>query len=213
VRSTHADTFNHDDEADGYDADVADETNPIRAGYAATLTWVVARADVRPDDAVVDLGAGTGNLSVRLPRGSRLTCVDVSSRMLAVAGRKLGDDVEYVQSDLLQWFDRPETYDVIASTYAIHHLTDGEKEALITAAAERLNRGGRLVVGDLMAASRSGVPALRARLNHPDVDELFDVEFAWWVDATVANLDAAGFVGITLQQLSDLSWGVAAVKG
>jgi hypothetical protein len=63
MRSQHAHTFNHDEWAAGYDADVADETNPIRAGYQATLGWVVERAAVGPDDAVVDLGIGTGNLA------------------------------------------------------------------------------------------------------------------------------------------------------
>ena len=37
MRSQFVDKFNHDDEATGYDEDVADEGNPIREGYAALL--------------------------------------------------------------------------------------------------------------------------------------------------------------------------------
>jgi hypothetical protein len=43
MRSRHADRFNHDTEVDGYDDDVADESNPIRNGYGATLDWVIER--------------------------------------------------------------------------------------------------------------------------------------------------------------------------
>jgi SAM-dependent methyltransferase len=210
VRSSHADVFNHDDEATGYDADVADESHPVRAAYRATLAWVVARAEVGPTDVVVDLGAGTGNLSARLPRSRRLVCVDVSERMLTIARQKLGPGVDYVRSDLLEWVDRSDRCNVVVSTYAIHHLTPEEKLALLTGVAGRLEAGGRFVVGDLMAAGRDVVPALRRHLAHPDVDELFEDEYAWFVDETVVALAESGFTRVAVEQLSDLSWGVAA---
>jgi len=82
--------------------------------------------------------------------------------------------------------------------------------ALLTGVAARLEAGGRLAVGDLMAAGRDVVPALRRRLAHPDVDELFEDEYAWFVDETVVALAEIGFTRIAVEQLSDLSWGVAA---
>ena len=66
MRSRHVDHFNHDTEVDGYDDDVADESNPVRNGYDATLDWVIEHAAVGRDDVVVDLGTGTGNLAARL---------------------------------------------------------------------------------------------------------------------------------------------------
>ena len=130
MRSQHAHAFNHDEWAAGYDADVADETNPIRAGYQATLEWVVERAAVGPDDAVVDLGIGTGNLARLLPPCRRLVGVDVSPKMLELAAPKLGPAVELVTADVLEVFERPDRYDAVVSTYAIHHLTADEKAAL-----------------------------------------------------------------------------------
>ncbi len=209
MRSLHADTFNHDADAASYDADVADESNPIRAGYEATLAWVANRAAVGPDDAVVDLGAGTGNLAARLAGGRRLICVDVSAKMLELARAKVAESAELLRADLLEVFERPDRYEVVASTYAIHHLTGDEKATLIRAAASRLEPGGRFVVGDLMVASRASIPAVAARLAHPDVDELFRDEFVWHVDETLAVLADAGFVQMAAEQLSDLSWGVA----
>ena len=210
MRSQHAHTFNHDEWAAGYDADVADETNPIRAGYQATLEWVVERAAVGPDDAVVDLGIGTGNLARLLPPCRRLVGVDVSPKMLELAAPKLGSAVELVTADVLEVFERPDRYDAVVSTYALHHLTADEKAALAGAAAARMAPGGRFVVGDLMVVSRDSVPAVRARLEHPDVDELFADEFPWFVDEILVALDRAGFRGLVAEQLSDLSWGVAA---
>jgi putative AdoMet-dependent methyltransferase len=212
VRSIHADTFNHDEEAEGYDDDVTHEDNPIRAGYGATLDWVVGRAAVGPEDQTVDLGIGTANLAVRLPSCRRLIGIDVSEQMLGLAEAKLqrSGSVELVQGDLLEFLDRPATFDAIVSTYAIHHLVADEKALLIARAADRLAPGGRLAVGDLMVASRSAVDGVRARLQHPDADDLFAEEFPWFVDETLVLLDGAGFTGIAVEQLSELSWGVAA---
>jgi putative AdoMet-dependent methyltransferase len=207
----HADAFNHDPDAHGYDGDVLDEANPIRAGYARTLRWVVEHAALGPSDDVVDLGTGTGNLAVQLPPVRRLVCVDVSANMLELARSKGGDRAEYLQADLLEVLDGPDTFDAIVSTYAIHHLTADEKTALVAAAAARLRSGGRLVVGDLMVTSASSIPAVRDRLGHPDVDALFAEEFAWELDRTVGDLERHGFHRLTVEQLSDLSWGVAAI--
>ena len=51
---------------------------------------------------------------------------------------------------------------------------------------------------------------MRARLAHPDVDDLFAAEFPWFVDEILVALDRVGFRGLVAEQLSDLSWGVAA---
>jgi len=213
VRSIHADTFNHDEEADGYDEDVTHEENPIRAGYGATLDWVVGRAAVGPEDEVADLGIGTANLAVRIPPCRRLVGVDVSAQMLGLAEAKLQrGDVELVHTDLLEFLDKPATFDAIVSTYAIHHLEADEKAALIERAAARLAPGGRLAVGDLMAASRTAVDGVKARLQHPDADALFAEEFPWFVDETIGLLAGAGFTGVAAEQFSDLSWGVAATR-
>ena len=138
------------------------------------------------DDAVLDLGIGTGNLAARLPPCGRLVGVDVSERMLELAEASSGPRSSWCRPTCSRSSrDRadgasdagPDRFDVIVSTYAIHHLTADEKVALIGAAARRLAPGGRLVVGDLMVASRATVPGMRARLAHPDVDDLFADEF------------------------------------
>jgi SAM-dependent methyltransferase len=212
MRSRHVDRFNHDTEVEGYDADVTDEANPVRNGYAATLEWVIAAAAVDPTDVVIDLGTGTGNLAMRVGPCSRLLCIDVSTRMLDVAREKLPTDTEYVEDDLLEFAARAPECDAVISTYAIHHLVAAEKAALLTALFGRLRAGGRVAIGDLMVAGADIAGELRAELAHADADEMFDDEFPWYVDDSVAVMERIGFVDVRAEQLGVLSWGLAATK-
>src|SRR5208283_3492628 len=127
MRSKNADLFNHDNQADDYDDDVINESHPIRAGYRKALSWLGAL--VPPGSCVLDLGSGTGNTILALPADCRVTAVDISNKMLDIAKSKLiSRDVKYVKADILEFFElQPaHSYDVIVSSYAIHHLTDTE---------------------------------------------------------------------------------------
>jgi len=212
MRSLHVDRFNHDTEVDGYDAGVADESNPVRDGYALTLDWVIRSVAAGSTDVVIDLGTGTGNLAVRLGPVARLVCVDVSAGMLAVARTKLPPPTQYVESDLLEFVDRAPSCDVVISTYAIHHLVAQEKIALLAGLFGCLRAGGRIAIGDLMVADAGGIADLRDRLAHPDVDELFAEEFPWLVGDARRDLESVGFVAVRAEQTGVLSWGLAATK-
>ena len=215
MRSRHADRFNHDEDAPGYDADVLREEHPIRAGYAAALDWVVERAAVTGSDEVLDLGTGTGNLIARLPDFASLTAVDVSEAMLELAAGKFGGDdrVNWVQDDLLGFFDCPgPAYDAVISTYALHHLTYDEKQALFEAIGTRLAPGARVLFADLMFES----PAERARIldayraaGDGDLVSLIEDEFFWDVEPAAAAWRELGFT-VETHRLSTLSWGLAA---
>ncbi len=211
MRSRYVEQFNHDAEAPGYDADVRNEADPIRAGYSALLDWVVARAQAGPHDTVADLGAGTGNLAARLGPVGRLVCVDASTKMLDLARPKLPADTDYVVADLLEFAAAGERdLDVVISTYAIHHLTEDEKAKLFQALASRLRPGGRFVAGDLMLASREASGDVRDDVGVEVLDELLGDEFPWYVDEAGHALASAGFDGITWERFSALSWGVSA---
>lgn len=212
MRSRHVDHFNHDTEVHGYDEHVADESNPVRNGYDATLDWVIAHAAVGRDDVVVELGTGTGNLAVRLGPCARLVCVDVSTGMLAVARQKLPAATEYVVADFLEFVDGAPECDVVMSTYALHHLIAEEKVALFEGLLPRLRPGGRIVVGDLMVPDTAAGVELRKQLAHSDVDELFDDEFPFFVDDARRELERIGFVAVSAEQTGVLSWGLTAKK-
>ena len=136
MRSRFADTFNHDADAPDYDVDVQNEVHPVRAGYAELLAWVVRNADIDARHDVLELGAGTGNLTRLLPPAHRVVAVDVSVAMLDIAATKVLRPVEWQHDDLLEYFDgRTDRFDRFVSTYAIHHLIPSEKELLFQRSA------------------------------------------------------------------------------
>lgn len=213
MRSRHADHFNHDDDASGYDDDVRREEHPIRAGYARLLDWVAQRAEVGADARVLELGIGTANLTLRLPRCARVVGVDISERMLELARTKLASapHVELLRSDLLECLDRVEgPFDVVVSTYALHHLTDDEKDVLLAALGDVLVPGGLAVIGDLMFADGGERAAFLAAARADGRAELardIEDEFFWDIARARGVLEGAGW-SVEAERFSELSWGL-----
>jgi SAM-dependent methyltransferase len=197
MRSRHADRFNHDDDADRYDHVVQDERDLIRRGYAACLAAVAE--DLRRaahEGALVDLGAGTGNLALALPPDRPLVLVDVSGRMLALAQDKLaGRDVELVQDDVLAWAtESGAPLGSVGSTFALHHLEADEKAALFEALSPRMEQGARLVIGDLGFQDPAARRAFLAGDSCPtDVREAVEDELFWDFSAAETQLRSLGW--------------------
>ncbi|MEZ4674066.1 MAG: class I SAM-dependent methyltransferase [Caldilineaceae bacterium] len=217
TQSAHVDEFNHDPWADDYDEDVRNEADPIRAGYSAVLDWVVAQAQIQAADIVVDLGMGTGNTAQRIPHAKELIGVDISTKMMAQAAPKVAhlSNVRYVAADLLGFFAQPRSFDALISTYAIHHLTEPEKEQLFNAIYQSLTVGRRAVFGDLMFANQDAAVELRRQYQtrgDMEMIEIFDEEFFWYVDHVTTALQQSGFQLIAVNQFSELSWGIAVEK-
>lgn len=217
MRSAHADAFNHDDDADGYDSDVLDETHPIRAGYDALLSWLAAFVTPSTQARLLDLGTGTGNLVLRLPRLGAIDCVDISKNMLSIARDKFRalPAVNFFNMDLLQFFEtqRP-AYDWVSSSYAIHHLTDDEKGHLFARVYGALKPGGSALLGDLMFENRLSRAAYLSHLRAKSLGVLADEieeEFFWDLDEASARLGALGF-RIQVRRFSDLTFGILASK-
>jgi putative AdoMet-dependent methyltransferase len=215
MRSKHVDRFNHDQGASSYDEDVCDEENPIRAGYEILLAWAADHCtkDEGAEAEILELGSGTGNLTVRLRAYKRLVCVDTSERMLARAREKLKgrSGIEFVRDDLLGFFEtNTAEFDFIVSTYAVHHLEQDEKEVLLKEVAQALGPGGVAVFGDLMFADDPGKKELLTRYRAEGktglVEEIED-EFFWSVARSIETAEGLGFTAETVR-FSDLSWGL-----
>lgn len=211
MRSRHVDEFNHDELAAGYDENVANETDPIRTGYAEALRWTVDRAEISPSSTVVDLGCGTGNASALIQAARYVLCVDTSTKMMALARPKLAHlpRVEFVQADLLEFFDERRGFDRLISTYAVHHLTEDEKGVLLEQVAQSLAPGGIAVFADLMFADQAEAAAMAEKYAEwQDVFESFEEEHYWHLDSTAAMAEAAGCAITDMCRFSDLSWGI-----
>lgn len=149
-----------------YDADVAAceaaEDYPF-AGYTELHQQVFDIVHAREGVTVLDLGCGTGKLTARMVEaGHPVTAVDFSGQMLQGAAHN-APGATFVQAELVQVPDllAGQTFDCIIAVYALHHLPDQQKYALLTALREHLNPEGVIVLGDVSFPNREGLEAVR----------------------------------------------------
>jgi SAM-dependent methyltransferase len=121
----------------------------------STVDAVVEVSRVSPGERVLDLGCGSGQVSIPLARlGAEVVAVDISPAMIGflsdnVAREGLRTVVGRVSA--LEHLElEPRSFDLVVSNYALHHLADEDKRRLIASIAGWLRPGGRLVIGDLM---------------------------------------------------------------
>lgn len=124
------------------------------------MLW--ALLDYLPDDLapgnILELGSGTGNLSVLLAERypeSTLHIVDVSAESLTVCRNRLGDDDRFrfhTQDFRELHFDAGE-FDLVVSSIAIHHLTSPEKQKLFDDIYDWLSPQGVFAFADQHAGS------------------------------------------------------------
>ena len=149
-----------------YDADVAacEEAGDYPfAGYTELHQQVFDIVHAREGVSVLDLGCGTGKLTARiLEAGHPVIAVDFSGQMLQAAAHN-APGATFVQGELAQVPDllAGQTFDCIIAVYALHHLPDAEKYALLTALREHLNPEGVIVLGDVSFPERDGLEAVR----------------------------------------------------
>ena len=208
MKSKYSEYFNHDNYAEDYDEDVGNEKDPIRAGYADVMKWAGEQVDA--ESIIIDLGCGTGNTLLAVKDYKSAFCVDVSEKMIKIAREKLPADVQFIKTDILDFFDGFDAdFDVCISTYCIHHLIQEEKHRLFQIIGSRAKKGCKLVFGDLMYENNEEEMKLRA--IYPDMQEEFDDEFFWNVDQETKILKNKGFK-VDVKRFSDLSWGILAIK-
>jgi SAM-dependent methyltransferase len=130
------------------------EHRAITAHTAATLEhWLTARPEGARAPRMVDLGCGDlallAPLLHRLPLGS-YTGLDLTAEVLPLAQQALGEvsyPCRWLEGDLLGWAndsasDHEEPVDILHSAFAIHHLSDQEKETLLQRLRTRIAPGG-----------------------------------------------------------------------
>jgi ubiquinone/menaquinone biosynthesis C-methylase UbiE len=125
------------------------------AAFEKVLESLLAAAGPRPDDVCVDLGAGTGFVTLALaPKVSSVLAVDIATAMTEMLEARVAEaglmNVSTLAADLTTLRLRPASTDLIVSSYVLHHLPDSGKRALVREAAGWLRPGGRLVIADMM---------------------------------------------------------------
>jgi SAM-dependent methyltransferase len=116
---------------------------------------VLDRSRTTPETVAVDLGCGSGQVTLPLARRcARVLAVDVSAEMIELLGQKAAAEgavnLQLMTRSLEALDLEPGSVDLVTTNYALHHLRDADKRELVERILTWLRPGGQLVIGDLM---------------------------------------------------------------
>ncbi|MFP5284008.1 MAG: class I SAM-dependent methyltransferase [Actinomycetes bacterium] len=127
--------------------------------FGDTRAWVARQADGH----TLEVGIGTGLNLPHYPTGVRLTGLDWSPGMLALAGRRagrLGRRVTLVQGDARTLPYADAGFDTVVATFVLCGVP--EEGAVLREMVRVLRPGGRLLLADHVASSFAPLLALQA---------------------------------------------------
>jgi len=118
------------------------------------LDLAVEMSKVKDEESVLDVGCGTGLLSLKFLEAAKctITGVDLSEDMLNIWKEKidtldLADRVAIKSGNAANLEFKDSSFEIIASTVTLHHVQD--KQPAIDKIYKLLKPGGRFVMGDL----------------------------------------------------------------
>jgi ubiquinone/menaquinone biosynthesis C-methylase UbiE len=125
------------------------------AGFLELRDSIVALAEPSPTDRVLDIGAGTGLLTLALaPRVQSIWALDISPAMCQYLRTKAasGDlqNVEVVVGSAVSLPLMEDSVDLVVSNYCFHHLAHSDKIRALEEIRRVLRAGGALIFGDMM---------------------------------------------------------------
>jgi SAM-dependent methyltransferase len=174
------------------------DTIPHRAEGTAVFVELLPERVER----VLDLGTGDGrllDLVLTARPGSTGVGLDLNEEMLARAGERFAGDhrAEISAHDLDDPLPGDDTFDVIVSSFAIHHVDDERKRSLYAECADRLNAGGAFLNLEHVASPTDELhAAFLATLDIDPADDdpsnlLAPVEdqLGWLRDAGLVDVD------------------------
>jgi ubiquinone/menaquinone biosynthesis C-methylase UbiE len=127
---------------------------------------VIELAGIQPGDHVLDVACGTGSLTLTAVRSAgptgKVYGIDAAPEMIDVAKKKAARAMSGVEFavGLAEKLDfANETFDIVISRLAIHHLPDDLKRAAFKEILRVLKPGGKLLIADFS-------PPTNPVLNH-----------------------------------------------
>lgn len=144
-----------------FDSLTADYTAVIERCFPRYREMLWALLDYLPADhqphSILELGTGTGNLTVLLAErfpDAKITAVDVSAESLNTCQTRLDQQrVTWQQEDFRNLDYAAESFDLVASSISVHHLTATEKQQLFRRIHDWLTPGGTVAYCDQHAGA------------------------------------------------------------
>jgi len=168
---------------------------------------LVALADIHPGERVLDIGCGPGYLTALAAQtGAHAVGVDPAESMIQLAQRLRGaDDCEF-RVGRAESLDLPdESFDVVVSSFAVHHIPEPVRAAAFAEMHRVLKPGGRLLVADF--------PPPRGRLARHLVGAMTgEAMSANPVERIAPMVGEAGFTAVTSGEHRPFLHHVRAVK-
>jgi demethylmenaquinone methyltransferase/2-methoxy-6-polyprenyl-1,4-benzoquinol methylase len=134
--------------------------------YNRFIVNAVKDIEIKPTDAILDLGCGTGrNAALMLKYLSddgKITGVDLSPEMQTQFEERFAGDkrVVFQQQRIDIPFDLGESFDIVFISFVIHGFPHEVRSAVIENAKKHLNPGGKFVILDFAEFEMDKMPSL-----------------------------------------------------
>lgn len=157
---------------------------------------LVQRADIAPSQRVLDLGCGTGTLTILIKQQQPAATViglDGDARVLDLAHTKRersNTDLSLVEGMAFQLPYADAVFDRVLSSLVFHHLTTQNKQRTLHEVYRVLRLGGELFILDFGAPHTPGAHLISLVTRH--LEEVFDNVLG----LLPAMLQRAGFVHV-----------------
>jgi len=139
----------------------------------AIRRMTVEMAAAAPDEAVLDVGCGTGSLAIALKakvgESGEVKGIDASPEMIEQARRKAAKQGAGAGFEvaLIEELPFPEgRFDLVVSSFMLHHLPDEVKRRGLAEIRRVLKPGGRLLAVDFSGTSQSVTGHLLSIFGH-----------------------------------------------
>jgi len=123
------------------------------------IPYIIKLANIKPTDVVVDVGCGTGKLSLVFASiAKKVIAIDISSKMLKKAREETEKNdirnIEFRKANCMNLQIGNSSVNIVVSNLVLHHLTDEEKLTTIKEFYRILKPKGKIIIGDIVKSRK-----------------------------------------------------------